>query len=134
MLPLRDNAAQRRFTVINSVLIVANAAVFIYEFLLGAGGLVADFIGRYAMVPARIVAEFGSFDGNLAFRPSGPLWAPLTIATSMFIHGSALHLLGNALYLFIFGAAVESRLGSGRFLGFYLASGIASAIATILIA
>jgi membrane associated rhomboid family serine protease len=61
--------------------------------------------------------------------------APLmTTVTSMFIHGGFLHVAGNMLYLFIFGAAIEYRMGALRYLLFYFASGIAAAIATIWIA
>jgi len=52
----------------------------------------------------------------------------------MFIHGGILHIAGNMLYLFIFGAAVEYRMGAARYLSFYLAAGIAAAVATVWIA
>ena len=60
-----------------------------------------------------------------------PLW--LTIFTSMFLHGSLLHIGGNMLYLWIFGNNVEDVLGKGRFLLFYLACGVAASMAQIAI-
>ncbi|HXW84685.1 MAG TPA: rhomboid family intramembrane serine protease, partial [Candidatus Binataceae bacterium] len=59
------------------------------------------------------------------------LHAPLTVVTAMFLHAGLLHVLGNMLYLFVFGAAVEARLGARRYAGFYLAAGIAAALATV---
>ncbi len=130
MIPLRDNAAPRRLTPVNAILIAANVAVFIYE--LSLGPRVASFVGRFAMVPAAISYMQASFVHQSAFATS--IRPAITIFTSMFIHGSVLHVAGNMLYLFIFGAAVEYRMGARRYVAFYFASGIAAALATILIA
>jgi membrane associated rhomboid family serine protease len=125
MIPLRDNAAPRRFTPANTILIAANLAAFIYE--LSLGPRVVDFVGRFAMVPAEVT-------NSLSMHPLGALRPAMTIITSMFLHGGVWHVLGNMLYLFIFGAAVEYRMGASRYAVFYFASGIAAALATILIA
>ncbi len=122
MIPLRDNAAPRRLTPINSALIAANIAIFVHEISLGAG--VNAFVGRFAMVPAAVTRA-------LSANALAPL---MTTVTSMFIHGGFWHIAGNMLYLFIFGAAVEHRMGASRYLIFYLAAGIASALATVWIA
>ena len=58
----------------------------------------------------------------------------MTMVTSMFLHGGFWHIAGNMLYLFIFGAAVEYRMGALRYLIFYFAAGIAAALATVWIA
>ena len=126
MIPLRDNAAPRRLTPANTILIAANLAAFIYE--LSLGPRVVDFVGRFAMVPAEVT-------NSLSMRPLGAALRPaMTIITSMFLHGGVWHVAGNMLYLFIFGAAVEYRMGASRYAAFYFASGIAAALATILIA
>jgi len=126
MIPLRDNAAPRRLTLANTILIAANLAAFIYE--LSLGPRVVDFVGRFAMVPAEVT-------NSLSMHPLGASLRPATtILTSMFLHGGIWHVLGNMLYLFIFGAAVEYRMGASRYAAFYFASGIAAALATILIA
>jgi|SRR5579863_5176362 len=126
MIPLRDNAAPRRLTPINTILIAANVAVFIYEVSLGAR--VGTFVGRFAMVPAAVTNEMHRGAVGASVRPA------MTLVTSMFIHGGVWHVAGNMLYLFIFGAAVEYRMGARRYAGFYFASGIAAALATIWIA
>jgi len=128
MIPLRDNQAGRRLTLINVMLIAANVAVFVHEATLGRD--LAGFIYQYAMIPARLTAaleggrELGRFPHELAAPP-----ALETIVTSMFLHGGIMHLVGNMLYLFIFGAAVEEAMGHVRFLLFYLLSGVAAALA-----
>ncbi len=128
MIPFRDNQASRRLTFINVLLIVANIAVFVYEASLGGG--IESFIYQYAMIPARLTS---ALEGTrelvrLPYAPGAPP-ALETIITSMFLHGGILHLAGNMLYLFIFGAAVEEAMGHLRYLFFYLICGIASALA-----
>jgi membrane associated rhomboid family serine protease len=133
MIPLRDNAAKRRLTPINILLIIINIAVFAYEVSLGPQ--VEGFVRRYAMVPQQVADSFRApVLANLPASLLRSLEPILTVITAMFVHGGILHVAGNMLYLFIFGAAVEWRLGSIRFLFFYFASGIAAAVATILIA
>jgi len=137
MIPLRDNAAPRRLTPINAALIAANIAVFVYEVSLGAR--VTAFVARFAMVPAAVTRALLSTNAlalhELAAHRSLGAPAPLmTTVTSMFIHGGFWHVAGNMLYLFIFGAAVEYRMGAARYLIFYLAAGIAAALATVWIA
>jgi len=126
MIPLRDDAASRRLTAVNAILIVANVAVFAYEVSLGAS--VGTFIDRYAMVPVRLAHLLGASE-PVRYMVARPAPAIATLVTSMFLHGGVLHVAGNMLYLFIFGAAVEEAMGHGRFLGFYFASGIAAAVA-----
>ena len=126
MIPLRDNAAPRRLTPANTILIAANLAAFIYE--LSLGPRVVDFVGRFAMVPAAVTNSLSMHPLAASLRPA------ITILTSMFLHGGVWHVVGNMLYLFIFGAAVEYRMGASRYASFYFASGIAAALATVLIA
>jgi membrane associated rhomboid family serine protease len=128
MIPLRDNAAPRRLTPINVALIVVNLAVFVYE--LSLGPRVPAFVERFALVPAAVTRALSSG----AHRDAGALAPLMTTVTSMFIHGGLWHVAGNMLYLFIFGAAVEYRMGAWRYLIFYFAAGIAAALATVWIA
>ncbi|HSU90169.1 MAG TPA: rhomboid family intramembrane serine protease, partial [Sporolactobacillaceae bacterium] len=125
MIPLRDNAAPRRLTPANTILIAANLAAFIYE--LSVGPRVVDFVGKFAMVPADVTNSLSMHPLAASLRPA------ITILTAMFLHGGVWHVVGNMLYLFIFGAAVEYRMGASRYVAFYLASGIAAALATVLI-
>ncbi|HUO05343.1 MAG TPA: rhomboid family intramembrane serine protease [Candidatus Binataceae bacterium] len=132
MIPLRDSAAARRLTPVNTILIAANVAVFAYEVSLGPG--INHFAARFAMVPAAVARALPAYFADARQAVPGPSMAALeTIFTSMFLHGSILHVAGNMLYLFIFGAAVESRMGFIRYLVFYLAAGVAAALATVWI-
>jgi membrane associated rhomboid family serine protease len=137
MIPLRDNAAPRRFTPVNVTLIAINLAIFFYEVSLGPRAIA--FIAKFAMIPADVadVLSMRASAGSNAFAPHTALDSIATLATvvtAMFLHGGIWHVLGNCLYLFIFGAAVESRMRSIRYLIFYLAAGIAAALATVWIA
>ena len=132
MIPLRDSAAPRRLTPINSFLIAANLTVFVYEIVLG--GRVRDFLFRYAMVPANVDAWLATLDRGALLHRTGALWPPLTLVTSMFVHGGILHVLGNMLYLWIFGAAIEHGMGARRYAVFYMTAGIAAGLATVAIA
>jgi membrane associated rhomboid family serine protease len=101
-------------------LITANVLAFFYELSLGRE--LETFIMQYAAVPRRFFAP----DASLFER-----FFPLFV--SMFLHGGWAHLVGNMLYLWIFGDNVEDRLGHGRFLVFYLLCGLAAALAQILL-
>src|SRR5882724_772961 len=102
MIPLRDSEAKHRLAPANTILILANIAVFALEVKLGrhANGILA----RYAMVPARI-AHLHLSD------PGRALESLATLFTATFLHAGFFHIAGNMLYLFIFGPAVEDRMG-----------------------
>jgi hypothetical protein len=119
MIPIRDTIPSSRVPVVNYALIGANVAVFLYQLSLGDGLL--PFVERHAVIPARLLAD--------GFPPARELLTPLT---AMFLHGGWLHMLGNVLYLYIFGDNVEDTLGHGAFLAFYLVCGVASFGAQIL--
>jgi membrane associated rhomboid family serine protease len=120
MLPLKDLNPTRTRPYVTWVLIALNTIVFLFELLLESSGQLNSFILNYGLVPAAVTAD--PLSGKLA-----------TIFTSMFLHGSPTHLLGNMLYLWIFGDNIEDRMGHGRYLAFYLIGGVAAAGAQIAI-
>jgi membrane associated rhomboid family serine protease len=97
-------------------LIAANVCGFVYELSL-PGPFLARFLEIFSFVPARM------WSGE--YRPLESL---LTIFTAMFLHGGWLHILGNMLFLYIFGDNVEDRLGHFRYFVFYLACGVAGSL------
>jgi len=100
-LPLEDEEIEGgRAPLVNYAIIGANVLVFILMLLSGSDEY-KRIIYAYGFVPAH--------------------WTPLTAFTSMFIHGGALHLVGNMLYLWIFGDNIEEAFGHAGYLGFYLA-------------
>lgn len=129
MIPLKDDIAARTFPFINIALIALNAVLFTME--LGMGEGVVRFMRHAAVVPALytgpdrtlgpVDALVTSFDPELGRR----------VLLSMFLHGGWAHILGNMLYLWIFGDNVEDRLGHFRYLAFYLACGWAASYAHI---
>ncbi|RJQ32726.1 MAG: rhomboid family intramembrane serine protease [Actinobacteria bacterium] len=118
MIPLKDTVPLRRFPWVNTLLIIINIGVFIYELTLGSH--INKFLSQYALVPA-------TYFSTAAF--SFPRLFPLI--SSMFMHAGWLHIGGNMLYLFIFGDNVEDAMGHFRYLAFYLLAGVLSAIAHI---
>ena len=113
MLPIGDDDSGRRLTpIVTYALIAANVLFFLLELSSGEA-----FIERWAFVPTRFLAN-----------PAGDF---ATIFTSMFMHAGWVHLLGNMLYLWIFGDNVEDRLGHALFFVFYILCGIGATLAQL---
>lgn len=113
MFPIRDTIRSRSIPVVNWLIILANVLVFIYETRLSPAQL-DRFTLTYALVPSHI---------NLA-NPA--TWLPLF--THMFLHAGWFHIISNMWVLFIFGDNVEDRIGSLRYLIFYLLGGIVAGL------
>ncbi len=122
MIPLGDDQ-RRMFPFVVYALIAVNVWVFFAE--LGADET-DRFINAFALIPYDVTQ-------NLALAPPSPPVPVLTIVTSMFLHGSWLHIGFNMLFLFVFGPAIEYVCGHVRFLVLYLLCGIAGGIAQIAI-
>jgi membrane associated rhomboid family serine protease len=120
MIPLKDDNPTRRMPLINLMLIMANLVLFGYQYFYLPQGP-AYLINMLGFIPSEMFRLTGT-------PPLNPIPGPLTLVTSIFIHGGWLHLLGNMLYLFVFGDNVEDRLGHGRYLIFYIASGICAGL------
>jgi membrane associated rhomboid family serine protease len=120
MLPLRDINPTRRVPIITYALIGINVIVFLWELSFSEAQLQQIFIDL-AVVPANI-ARSGFTPENI-----------LDIIRSMFFHGGWAHLLGNMLYLWLFGDNVEDRLGIIMYIVMYFVSGFAAALAQYLI-
>ena len=125
MFPLRDNIPTENFPFVTVALILAN--VFVYFFLQdGRLGLPDSGFGgdwptpNYAVIPCEITGSH-----PCAVAPGGPS-AVVTLFTSMFMHGSIVHLGGNMLFLWIFGNNVEDSMGRIKFVIFYLLGGLAA--------
>ena len=108
-----DNSAERTLPVVTYALIVLNVLFFFVEL---SGG--DHFIQQWSVVPRRLLAN-----------PAGDF---PTVFTSMFMHAGWVHLLGNMLYLWIFGDNVEDNFGHVKFLIFYLLCGVAATFAQVM--
>ena len=110
MIPLRDVIPSRTTPYITVTIIILNALAWFYELSLPRNVLPL-FLQFYGVVPADFTAT--------------------TLVSSMFLHGSWSHVIGNMWYLWIFGDNVEDRVGHGRFIVFYLLCGIAAGLGQI---
>lgn len=118
MLPWYETVATRYPPFVVWMLIAACVGAFLYQVSLPPSVLEL-FLRQYALVPARFFAQWA--------QPRPGDW--LAFLTNMFLHGGWLHLIMNMWTLWIFGPAVEDRLGARRFLFFYIACGLAAGIA-----
>jgi len=112
MIPLRSTERVYSFAKVTMFLIVLNTLIFLYESALPSWALDV-FITRYGIIPDRLRLS--------------------TIFTSMFLHGGWMHLIGNMLFLWVFGRNIEDILGHGKYLLFYLLSGAVAALAQVMI-
>jgi membrane associated rhomboid family serine protease len=119
MLPIRDLNPTRRTPYVTYVLVGLNVLAFIYEMMLPSSGLERFFM-NWGVVPYRVTNAFS-------------LPVALTFITSMFLHGGVAHIIGNMLYLWIFGDNVEDCMGSVLYAVFYFMSGILAGLAQVLV-
>jgi membrane associated rhomboid family serine protease len=117
MIPLRDSVRSRSFPFVNLVLILANGLAFFRELSAPGPEALQEFIFAWGVVPARLLAD--------------PAAAWPTVFSSMFLHGGWAHIIGNMLYLWIFGDNVEDRMGRFRYLVFYLTAGTAATLTQV---
>src|SRR5919197_6200661 len=125
MIPLGDSVPSRRRPVVTTGLIVVCVLVFLYELTL-RGAALDRFIERWGAVPRVVLAA-------VAGDPRVPRSELVTLVTSEFLHAGFLHLGGNMLFLWVFGRAIEDRLGHVVYLAFYLLAGAVAGLVQSLI-
>jgi membrane associated rhomboid family serine protease len=113
MIPIRDDNPTRTFSFVTLAFIAANVTVFVHELRLPETRIEA-FINEFGFVPA--VLTYGQKPADF-----------VGVFTSMFLHGGWSHIIGNMLFLWIFGNNIEDAVGHGKFIVFYLLSGVAAA-------
>lgn len=125
MIPVGDeNAGHTRTPFITYLLIALNTLVFFLELGQGSEAALQSFFEKWAVIP-REYAEQTDLPPGIPF----PFW--FTMFSSMFMHGGWMHLIGNMLYLWIFGDNIEDRWGHLKFLIIYLVCGIIASLAHI---
>lgn len=135
MLPIKDENPTLRVPVVTYVLIALNLAVWIVVEGMGTEPTLTRAVCGLGLVPAQLLAALQP--GDVAQATVHPVCqsvgsSPLAPLTSMFVHGSWLHVLGNMWFLAIFGNNVEDVMGRFRFIAFYLLAGFAAAAAQVL--
>lgn len=123
MIPLHDDNPTERFPFVTIILIAVCVSVFLYqESLPQKPGEM--FVFHYGAIPAIVFGQAGFPEETAAAIP-----ASLTLLTSMFLHGGWMHLLGNMLYLWIFGNNIEDAMGHAKYILFYILCGVLAALA-----
>lgn len=126
MIPIGDDDSSRRLTpYVTYMLIALNVLVFLLELGQGSQAQLQNFFEKWSVIPQEYAQRT-----DLPPRIPLPFW--FTTFSSMFMHGGWMHLIGNMLYLWIFGDNVEDRWGHMKFLVIYLVCGIAASFAHIL--
>jgi membrane associated rhomboid family serine protease len=135
-IPLGDDNSQRRtFPFVVMGLIALNALVWYFQLRLGE-----HFTAGFSSIPFELTHgvdlvknSYLKFEGTRIPIPQAPGPHPiyLTVLTSMFMHAGWMHIIGNMLYLYIFGDQIEDEMGHLKFLVFYIGAGIAAALAQI---
>jgi membrane associated rhomboid family serine protease len=125
VIPLRDDNPSFRPQIVTVSFIVMCVLVWLWQLSFGAQGG-QRIVYALGVVPASLL-------GKQQLPPELSLVAPwMTVFTSMFMHGGWMHLIGNMLYLWVFGDNVEDSMGHGRFVVFYLLCGVAAVLAQAL--
>jgi membrane associated rhomboid family serine protease len=120
--PISDHNPTRITPYVTYALIGANIFIFLYQLRLTSPQL-EQFFQLYAVVPKELTASFGGIPVNQTVPE------PLTLVTSQFLHGGFLHILGNMLFLWIFGNNIEDKLGHIKYIIFYITCGSLAALA-----
>lgn len=118
-IPLKDLNPRRSYPFVNTLLILTNVAVFFYQITLPPYAFKAFMISN-ATIPQRIPQWFS---GHVGFEA-----AFLPLLTSMFVHSGIAHIVGNMLFLWIFGDNVEDYFGHVQYLFFYLVCGVGAGL------
>jgi len=128
MFPLRDDQPVFSTSFVTYFLIAINLLIYFFEWQIGlqSRGQLNALLTQFGVVPR---LEIGLLTGTPVFSPAAAL---LPIFTSMFLHGSLLHVLGNMWMLWIFGDNIEDYLGHFAYLVFYLLSGVAASLTHIM--
>jgi membrane associated rhomboid family serine protease len=119
IIPLKDNIPTSTVPIITICLILVNIFIFVWISML-TNSTPVQIVGRFAFIPKEM---------NMALnaRPDLIPYNLFTMFTSMFLHGGVMHIAGNMLYIWIFGNNVEDSIGRGRFVLFYVLSGMIAA-------
>jgi len=132
MIPISDNIRSHSKPIINYWLIGINIAIFLWELKLELSGELGNFVNSWGVIPAQMS---GAITNAIFFNPAAwvvVIWRSLSLPLAMFMHGSFSQILGNLLFLWVFGKTLENILGHGRYLKFYLIAGVLTGIVQIL--
>lgn len=128
MIPLRDLNPTRHKPVVTWSLIALNVGIFVLQFGTGLQGA-ETLVAQFGVIPDVLVHG----DWSVPRAEGGARGAFVTPFTSMFLHGGLMHLIGNMWFLHVFGDNVEDVLGKGRYLAFYVGTGLLAVGGQVLV-
>jgi membrane associated rhomboid family serine protease len=139
VIPIGDSLRSRTFPYVNYGIIALNFIVFFYELSLQAqrstifrgGSALDDWTLKWGTVPCRVTDQCSGLTGRVVDSVSNIPFDWLQLLTSQFIHGGWMHILGNMLFLWIFGDNIEDAMGHGRYLLFYLLVGVIAGLSQV---
>ncbi len=123
MFPLKDDIPTDKPPIVTIAIIILNGLIFFYQISLGQG--FENFIIKLGAIPYEITHQ-------VEITPQTHFPVNMTLFTAMFLHGGWLHIIGNMLYLWIFGNNIEDKLGRFKFIIFYLLSGVIASMVFVL--
>lgn len=132
MIPISDNIRSRTKPMVNYWLIGINLVIFLWELKLEFNDELSYFVNSWSVIPAQMNAAISN---AIFFSPAAWIvvfWRSLSLLFAIFLHGSFSQILGNLLFLWVFGKTVENVLGTRRYLGLYLAAGVLTGVVQIL--
>jgi membrane associated rhomboid family serine protease len=135
MLPYKDENPTFLTPYVTVAIIAANLFVWVFVQTMGDGTEFYRSLCQLSLIPGEFLGRIPSgsalpgFQGLRCIAGGGPVW--ITPISSMFLHGSWMHILGNMWFLWVFGNNIEDSMGHGRYLVFYLLSGLAGAMAQV---
>ncbi|WP_066380137.1 rhomboid family intramembrane serine protease [Anabaena sp. CA = ATCC 33047] len=133
MIPISDNLSSDKQPIVNYWLIGINILIFLWQLKLELSGELGNFVNHWGVVPAQLTTAI-----NNALLSNPAAWLVVvgrlfSLVFGLFLHGSFSQILGNLLFLWVFGKSVENILGHRRYLGLYLIAGVLTVIAQVLV-
>lgn len=132
MIPISDRLHNRSKPIINYWVIGINLAIFLWELQLELIGQLGYFVHSWGLIPGQITS---AITNAILGNPAAGIvifWRSLSLVLGLFIHASFSQILGNLLFLWVFGKSVENLLGHRRYLGLYLTAGILTGLMQII--
>lgn len=133
MIPIGDNIPSRCKPIVNYLLIGFNIAIFLWEIKLEFAGELSGVVQRWGAIPLRISTAAADISSKNPAAAVAALLFSSTLLSGMFLASSFSQILGNTIFLWVFGQKVEEILGHGRYLAFYLICGVLTGVVQILV-
>jgi len=133
MIPISDKTRSQNKPIINYGLIWINITIFLGELILELKDGLDSFVTDWGLVPAQISAAITNAISSTTAAWIVVCWRSLSLVSAMFIHGSFSQILGNLLFLWVFGRTLENVLGHRGFLWLYLGAGVLTAVVQVVV-